>query len=156
MPQDPTVTEPNAPVAIPVQQTAITVTYVQPVTVPAVTPTQLMVTVSKQPQQFPNFCGLCTPAGRQCLNNYLLPIHPEWSDDSEEEEKDLNKQNREEKQEIEDWDSTMQKQKEERELELKQNNMKIPKSCPETMSPLETEDTKVHTPQLTDSLVGKT
>ena len=116
-----------------------------------------MVTTSEQPQQFPKYCALCTPTGRQCLNNYLLPIHPEWSN-SEEEEKDLNKQIREEdeKQEMEDWDSIMQKQKEEKGLELKHINMKIPKSGPETMSPLETEDTKVHTPQLTNTLVGKT
>ena len=61
------------------------------------------VTTSRQPQQIPNFCALCTPIGKQCLNNYLLPIHPEWSD-PEEEEKDIGRQDREEKgiKEIED------------------------------------------------------
>ena len=58
------------------------------------------------------FCALSTPVGGQCPNNYLLPIHPEWSD-LEEEEKDLNKQEGEEKQE--DWDGTIQNQKEEKE-----------------------------------------
>ena len=79
-------------------------------------------------------------------------MHPGWSD-SEEEEKDLNKQNREgeEKQEIEDQDGVLQNQK-----ELKLINIKIPESDPKTMSPLETEDTTVCTPQLTDTLVGKT
>ena len=36
-----------------------------------------------------------------------------------------------------------------------QSNRKISKSDQETMSPLETKDTEVHTPQLTDTLVGK-
>ena len=57
---------------------------------------------------------------------------------------------------MEDWEGTIQKQKEEKELELKEINMKIPKSDSKTLSPLETGDTKVHTPQLTDTLVGKT
>ena len=37
-----------------------------------------------------------------------------------------------------------------------QINKKIPKSDPETISPLKTEDTEMHTPQLTNTLVGKT
>ena len=43
------------------------------------------------------------------------------------------------------------KNKTKKELELKQ----IPKSGPETMSPLETENAKVHIPQLTNTLEGK-
>ena len=115
-----------------------------------------MVTIAGQPQKFPTFCALCTLIGRQCPNNYLFPINPEWSD-PEEEEKDINKQEEgEEKQEEEeDWDGTIQKQKEEKEWELKQSNEKIPKLDPETMSPLEIEDTEVHTPQFTDTLVAK-
>ena len=57
---------------------------------------------------------------------------------------------------MEDWDSTIQKQKEEKELELKQINMKTPKSGQGTMFPLETEYSEVCTPQLTNTLVGKT
>ena len=95
MPQDPTVTQPTALVAIPIQQTATTVTYAQPVTILATVPTQPVVTASEQPQQLPKFCALCTSTGRQCPNNYLLPIHSEWSD-SEEEERDFNKENGEE------------------------------------------------------------
>ena len=55
-----------------------------------------MVSTSGQTQQVPNFFVLCTPIGKQCPDNYLLPIHPEWSD-SEEEEKDLNRQEEKEK-----------------------------------------------------------
>ena len=95
MPQNPTVTKSNALEAIPIQQTATKVTHAQPVTIPVMAPTKPVVTTSGQPQQFPKFCALCTLPGRQCLNNYLLPIHPEWSD-SEEEEKDLTMQDREE------------------------------------------------------------
>ena len=89
MPQNPTPTHP-ASVAVPIQQADTTVTYVQPVTVPGTAPTQSVITTSGQPQQLPNLCALCTTIGRECLNNFLLPIHPEWSD-PEEEEKDLNK-----------------------------------------------------------------
>ena len=82
-------------------------------------PTQPLVNASGQPQQLHKFYALCANLGRQCLNNYLLSIHPEWSD-SEEEEKDLIKQGRkEEKQEREDWHRTKQKQKEEKQLKLK-------------------------------------
>ena len=35
-----------------------------------------------------------------------------------------------------------------------QSNKNISKLYPETMSPLETKDTEVHTPQLTGTLVG--
>ena len=63
-------------------------------------------------------------------------------------EKELNKWE-------EDWDSTLQKQKEEKDWELKQSTEEIPKLDPETMPPLETKDTEMHTPQLTDTLVGK-
>ena len=96
MPQNPTLVQP-AVVAIPIQQAATTVTCVQPVTILATVPNQPVITASWQPQQFPKFCALYTPVGRQCPNNYLLPIHPEWSD-PEEEEKDLNKQEGAEKQ----------------------------------------------------------
>ena len=104
-----------------------------------------MVTASGKPQQFPKFCALCTPAGRKYPNNYLLPIHLEWSD-WEEEEKDFSKQEKEEKEKQErgDWDGTIQKQKEGKEIKLKQINMKIPKLGPETMSPLKTKDTQLH------------
>ena len=54
VPQNHTVTKP-ALVAIPIQEAPTTVTYVQPVTIPAAVPTQPMVTTSGQPQQFPNF-----------------------------------------------------------------------------------------------------
>ena len=96
--------------AAPIQQANTTLTYVQPVTIPVTVPTQPMVSTSGQPQQFSNFCVLCTSIGRHCPNNYLLPIHPEWID-SKEEGKDLNKQDREEeeKQEAGDWDGTIQK-----------------------------------------------
>ena len=110
---NPTLTQPAA-VAIPTQQAATTVTYAQPVTIPVTAPTLPVVTASGQPQQVPKFCALCTPIGRQCPNNYLLPIHPEWSD-PEEEEKDPNKQEDKEKQAEEDGDSTIQKQKAEKE-----------------------------------------
>ena len=75
----------------------------QPVTIPATLPTQPVVTMSGQTLQVPQFCALCTLIGRQCPNNNLMPIHPEWSD-PEEEEKDLNKQE-------EDWDGMIQKQR---------------------------------------------
>ena len=84
--------------------------------------------------------------GRQCLNNYVLPIHPEWSD--LEGGKDQQKEKEQEKEE-EDWDGARQKQKE-KEL----TGDKIPKADPDTMSPLENSDTKEDTPQLTDTLVG--
>ena len=58
-PQNPTVTQPAASVAIPVQQTATTVTYAQPFRIPATLPTQPEVTASEQQQQFPKFCALC-------------------------------------------------------------------------------------------------
>ena len=64
-PQDTTVTQPTALVAIPIQQTATKVTYAQPVTIPAAAPTQPVVTTSEQPQHFPKFCALCTTTGRQ-------------------------------------------------------------------------------------------
>ena len=47
------------------------------------------------------------------------------------------------------------KNKEKKKCVLKQNDMTIPKLDPETMSPLDTKDTKVHAPQLTYTLVGK-
>ena len=90
VPQNPTHTKP-AVVAVFIQQAATTVTYTQPITIPATAPTQPVVTISGQLQQVPKFCALCTPMGRQCPSNYLLPIHPKWSD-PEEEEKHLNKQ----------------------------------------------------------------
>ena len=62
------------------------------------------------------------------------------------------KEEKKKKHEMEDWDSTIQKQNKEKELELKQ----IPKSGPETMPSLETEDTKVHTQQLINNLIGNT
>ena len=73
----------------------------------ATAPTHSVATTSGQPQQSPKLCPLCTPIGRQCPNNYILLIHPECSD-PEEEKKDLNKQEKEEEQ---DWDGTIQKQK---------------------------------------------
>ena len=80
------------------------------------------------PNSPPKYCALCTPTGRQCLNNYILSIHLEWSDP--EEKKDLSKQQKEEEQEKEeDLNDTKQKQKEQ---ELKSD--KILKSDPETMS----------------------
>ena len=100
-------------------------------------------------------CALCTPTGRQCLNNNLLPIHPEWSD-SEEEEEDLNKRRRRRKRRNGRLGQYPTKQKVEQELELQKINMKISKSGPETRSTLETKDTKVHTSHLTDTLIGKT
>ena len=109
IPQSPIFTQP-AVVEVPMQQMATTVTYMQPITIAETVPTQLMVTVAGQPQKFPKFCALCTPIGRQNLNNYLLPVHPEWSN-PEEDEKDHNKQQQEEKQEEEDWDNTIQKAK---------------------------------------------
>ena len=42
------------------------------------------------------------PVGRQCPNNYKLPVHQEWSDP--EEEKDLSKQENEKVQETEEED----------------------------------------------------
>ena len=45
--------------------------------------------------------------------------------------------------------------KKENKWELKQSNKKIPKLDPETMLSSETKDTEVHTPQLTDTVVGK-
>ena len=104
VPQNPKLVQP-ATVAIPIQQAATTVTYVQAITIPATTPTQPVVTTSDQPQQVPQFCALCKPTGRQCPNNYLLPIHPEWSDPKQEE----NKQEGEENQDEEDWDGIIQK-----------------------------------------------
>ena len=84
--QNPILTQP-AVVAVPMQQMATTVTYIQPITIPATAPTQLIVTVAGQPKMFPKFCALCTPIGRQCPNNYLLPIHTNWSDPEKEENK---------------------------------------------------------------------
>ena len=113
MSQNSTLTQPTA-VALPIQQVATTGTYTQPITISATVPTQPVVTIAGQPQQFPTFCALCTPIGRQCLNNCLLPIHPEWSD-SEEEKKGLKEQEEKEEQEEEVWDGTIQKQKDEKE-----------------------------------------
>ena len=123
--------------------------------IPVTSPTQPVVTTTGQPQQFPKFCALCTNLGRQYPNNYLLPIHPEWSDPQEEEKYFSKQEEGEQKQEEEDWVGTIQKQKEEKGWELKQSNEKIPKSDPETISPSETKDTDMHTPQLTDTPVGK-
>ena len=89
------------------------------------------------------------PIGRQCPNNYQLPIHPEWS--NLEEEKDIRRQQKEEEQEKEeeDWDGTMYNQEEQ---ELKSD--KISKSDPEAMPLFENRDTKADIPQLTDKLIG--
>ena len=113
----------------------------QPAT--ATAPTQPMAATPKQPPQFQQFCALSTPVRRQCPNNDILHVHPEWSD--LEEENDISKQEKEDKpgkEEEEEWHGTRQEQKEQ---ELKSN-----KSDLETMSSLEKEDT----PQLTDSLIG--
>ena len=114
-------------VAIPIQQVANTVTYVQPVTISATAPTHLIVTTSAQHQQFPKFVPYVHPY-TQCTNNYLLHIHPEWSD-PEEEKKELNEQEEgEEKQEEEeDWDGTIQKQKEKKKNE---NSNKVMRKFP--------------------------
>ena len=48
MPQNPILTQP-ALVAVPIQQAATTVTYMQPIMIPATVPTQLMVTIAGQP-----------------------------------------------------------------------------------------------------------
>ena len=85
MHQNSTLVQP-AVVAIPIQQAATTVTYAQPVLIPATVPTQPVVTTSGQPQKVQQFCALCTPIGIQCQNNYLMPLHPECSDPEEEEE----------------------------------------------------------------------
>ena len=86
VPQNPTLTQP-ALVAIPILQVLSIGTYAQPVA--AIVPTQPVTTTSEQSQQFPKFCALCMSVGRQWPNNYLLPVHPEWSD--QEEQKDLNR-----------------------------------------------------------------
>ena len=111
---NPTLAQP-ALVVIPIQQAATTITYVQLVTSNNTLPSQCQPHLDS-PNRVPKFCALCTSIGRQCPNNYLLPIHPEWSN-SEEEEKDLNRQDKEERetQQEEDWDGTIQKQKEEKE-----------------------------------------
>ena len=46
VPRNPRVTQPVELVAIPIQQAATTVTYVQPVSIPAIVPTHPMVTAS--------------------------------------------------------------------------------------------------------------
>ena len=43
----------TALVELPTQQAATMVTYAQPITIPAMVPTQPMVTASEEPQQFP-------------------------------------------------------------------------------------------------------
>ena len=83
-----------------------------------------MVTTSGQPQQLPKFCSLCTPTGRPCPNNFLLPIHQEWSD-PEEEKKDLNKQEEEEK-EGNNWDSTIQNRRKKKNKNTNKVMRKIP------------------------------
>ena len=93
IPQNPTLTQPTL-IAIPILQVATIGTYVQPGMV--TTPTQPVATTSEQPQQVPHVCALYMSIGRQFQNNYLLPIHPEWS--NPEEEKDHNKQQKEEEQ----------------------------------------------------------
>ena len=118
--------------------------YAEPAT--ATVPTQPMTSIPKQSQQPQSFCSLCMPVGRQCPNNYILPMHPEWSD--LEEEKDLSKQENEEEQEKkeeEEWDGTRQKEKEQ--------EPKINKSDSETMAPFENNTIKEDSPQLTNTLI---
>ena len=107
VPQIPVLIQP----AVPIFQAPTEGIYAQPVT--ATAPTQPMTTIPRPPHLSQNCCALCMPVGRQCQNNYMLPMHPEWSDP--EEEKDLSKQESEgeqEKEEDEDWDSTRQKETE--------------------------------------------
>ena len=61
-----------------------------------------------------------------------MPLKSDWSDPSEE-EKDFMKQN-EAQEEIQDWDSNIQKQKELKEQILKNNNIKTSLSSPKSMS----------------------
>ena len=110
-----------------------------------------MVTVSGQSQQLPKLYALCTTIGRQCPNNYLLPIHPEWSD-PEEEEKDLNEQEEKENKKKFGMVQLKNRRKKKNSNKVRRN---FSKSDPEAMFPLETEDVEVHTPQLTDTLIGK-
>ena len=92
-----TLTQP-ALVSIPILQALTIGTYAQPDM--ATVPIQPVATTSGQPQQSQKFGALCTPIERQCLNNYQLPIHPEWSDP---EEKDLGKQKNRKNERKEIW-----------------------------------------------------
>ena len=129
------------------QQAATTVTYERPVTIPSTVPIQPVVTTSEQPQQFPKFSPLCTPTGQQFLNNYLLPIQPEWSD-SEEEGKALDKQEEKKtRRRLGQYHTKTKAGKRTRTQTKYQENFKI--------RPIN-HVCKVQTPQLTDTLVGKT
>ena len=114
-------------------------------------PTKPLVTKPDQKPQ--SYCVTCTPLGKQCLTTYPMPLNPNWSY-SEEEEKDLKVPN-EAEEEIEDWEGYIQRQKEIKELELKNNNITIPQSSPKSQSTStsDTDDTVVHTLQLTDTLI---
>ena len=95
---------------MPILQAPTVDTFAEHVT--TTVPTQPMTNITEQPKQSQNFCALCTAVGWQCPNNYMLPIHPEWSD--LEDEKDLsNHENKEEqeKEKEEDRDGKDSKKK---------------------------------------------
>ena len=81
VPQNLTLIQPVL-LAIPILQAPTIGTQAQPVT--AMVPTEPVATTSEQFEQCLKFGALCTPVGRQCPNNYILPVYPEWSDPEEE------------------------------------------------------------------------
>ena len=60
-----------AQVVIPTLQTAASVTYMQPATVPTV-PIQLVLTLSNQPQKSPGYYTICTPTRKQYQEDYSM------------------------------------------------------------------------------------
>ena len=115
-------------VAIHAHQADASFTFTQPATVKALvqaTPTKPPVAISSQ--KTPGYCVTCTPLGKQCHRTYPMPLHSNWLD-SKEEEKDPKEE------EIENWNGDIKRQKELKELQLKNNNVTIPQSCPKSQS----------------------
>ena len=155
-PQNPTIIQPTVWVGIPIQQTATTVTYAQPVTILAAVPTQPVVTTSEQHQQFPNFVPYVHPLEDNALTITYYLYTKNGQIQRRKRRTFISRMGKKKKNRKWKIGMVPYKSKRNKELELKQINMKIPKSGPETMSPLETKDTNMHNPQLTDTLVGKT
>ena len=64
---------------------------------------------SETATKLPNFCHLCTPVGRICLNNYTFQNLLEWSDPKQ----------------VEDWKGEREKEKEHKKKESKEKKKEL-------------------------------
>ena len=87
-----------------------------------------------------------------------MSLKPNWSNSKEEEEEEDYKGQNKSEEEIEDLDGNIEKQEELKKHELKNNNITIPQPNPKSQSistsDTDMDETVVHTPQLTYTLVA--